>query len=126
MKDYEILLMCIAAALLVILIISMLSSKPIRPLQILQVDNEAKLLAREQIRKEQEEEREAEEKKKLKEEQERDKRIELLLEEANKRKLAEAALLEGKDVCMNCYTVEPRRCYCGHCACCGYCYLCDD
>ncbi|QQG52979.1 MAG: hypothetical protein HY931_01965 [Candidatus Falkowbacteria bacterium] len=74
-----------------------------------------------------EKEREAEEKRQLKEKQERDKKIGLMLEETKRRKLAEAALLEDRDVCMNCYTVEPKRCYCGHCtACYGCCSICDD
>ncbi|MFZ2167776.1 MAG: hypothetical protein WAV50_02810 [Minisyncoccia bacterium] len=35
-------------------------------------------------------------------------------------RLAEEAADEGRDVCMNCLTVEPTRCYCGNCChCCG-------
>ena len=35
-------------------------------------------------------------------------------------RLAEEAANEGRDVCMNCLTIEPSRCYCGNCNnCCG-------
>jgi predicted Holliday junction resolvase-like endonuclease len=129
MKDYEILLICIAAICIALFVIPIIFSKPIKPIQILKIDKNAQTLVREQIRRGKEDECKEKEKKKLeeaKEEQEKNKKAEQLLEEANKRALAEAALLEGKDVCMNCYTIEPKRCYCGHCACYGYCYLCDD
>lgn len=130
MKDYEILLICIAAICVVLFLISIIFSKTIRPINILKVDNQATLLAREQIKQRKEDELKEKEEKKLKEakeEQKRDEKARQLLKEANKRKLAEIALLEGKDVCMNCYAIEPRRCYCGTCtACYGYCYMCDD
>lgn len=70
---------------------------------------------------------ENEEKKKLEkieqDELEEKKRAE---ERAIRKQLAEAALARGEDVCMDCYTINPSRCHCGHCACYGYCYLCDD
>lgn len=127
MKDYEILLICIAAVCVVLFSISIIFSKPIRPINILKVDNQTTLLAREQIRKREEEKRLAEEKRQLEEKRKRNEEIWRILEETNRRKLAEAALLEGKDVCMNCYAIEPRRCYCGHCTnCYGCCSICDD
>jgi flagellar biosynthesis/type III secretory pathway M-ring protein FliF/YscJ len=130
MKDYEILLVYLAVIGIILFIILRIFFKPVRPIETLQVEQsnkEAQLLAREQIRRKKEIERKAEEKRQLKEKLEINRNEERLSEEANKRELAEAALLEGKDVCLNCYTIEPRRCYCGHCtACYGYCYICDD
>lgn len=47
--------------------------------------------------------------------------------QAHRKELALTAQAQGKDICPYCYTIEPSRCYCGHCrSCYGYCYLCDD